>query len=65
MGKWYREILLTLKIVSAKLNIAVFLKEIFGRIVSMVLEWFHLVVYMPSDSSGEIISKIRTQVRLL
>lgn len=36
--------------------------EIFGRIVSMVLEWFHLVCYIPSDASGELISKIRTNV---
>lgn len=35
--------------------------ETFGKIVSMVLEWFHLVCYMPSDTSGELISKIRTQ----
>ncbi|CAF0899614.1 unnamed protein product [Brachionus calyciflorus] len=35
--------------------------EQFGKIVSMVLEWFHLVCYMPSDASGELISKIRTQ----
>jgi hypothetical protein len=35
--------------------------ETFGRIISMVLEWFHLVCYIPSDASGELISKIRTQ----
>lgn len=35
--------------------------QTFGKIVSMVLEWFHLVCYMPSDTSGELISKIRTQ----
>jgi hypothetical protein len=39
--------------------------EVFGRIVSMVLEWFHLVCYIPSDASGEIISKIRTNVTFL
>jgi hypothetical protein len=38
--------------------------EVFGKIVSMILEWFHLVCYIPSDSSGEIISKLRTQVNL-
>ena len=35
--------------------------ETFGRVISMVLEWFHLVCYIPSDASGELISKIRTQ----
>jgi hypothetical protein len=35
--------------------------DTFGRIISMVLEWFHLVCYIPSDASGELISKIRTQ----
>ena len=29
----------------------------------MVLQWFHFVCYVPSDSSAELISKIRTQVR--
>lgn len=28
----------------------------------MVLEWFHLVCYMPSDGSGELISKVRSNV---
>ena len=28
----------------------------------MVLQWFHMVCYIPSDSSGEIISKLRTRV---
>jgi hypothetical protein len=35
--------------------------EIFGRIISMVIQWFHSVCYMPSDASGEIICKLRTQ----
>lgn len=28
----------------------------------MVLEWFHLICYMPSDGSGELISKVRSNV---
>lgn len=39
------------------------LKELFGRIISMVLEWFHLVCYIPSDASGELISKVRSNVK--
>lgn len=35
--------------------------EIFGRIISMVVQWFHSVCYMPSDASSEIISKLRDQ----
>jgi protein unc-79 len=34
--------------------------EIFGSIISMVLQWFHRVCYIPSDSSGELIAKMRT-----
>lgn len=36
--------------------------ETFGNIISMVVQWFHMVCYIPSDSSGEIISKLRTRV---
>lgn len=36
--------------------------ETFGRIISMVLQWFHMVCYIPSDASGEIIAKLRTRV---
>ena len=36
--------------------------ETFGTIISMVVQWFHMVCYIPSDSSGEIISKLRTKV---
>lgn len=35
--------------------------ELFGRIISMVLQWFHMVCYIPHDASGELISKLRTQ----
>ena len=37
------------------------LKETFGRLISMVIQWFHMVCYIPSDASGEIISKLRTK----
>jgi hypothetical protein len=38
--------------------------ETFGKIISMVIQWFHMVCYIPSDSSGEIISKLRTRVNI-
>jgi hypothetical protein len=38
--------------------------ETFGHLISMVLQWFHLACYMPSDYSGDLLSKIRTQVNL-
>ena len=39
--------------------------ETFGHWISMVLQWFHLACYMPSDYSGDLLSKIRTQVKIL
>jgi hypothetical protein len=30
----------------------------------MTLQWFHLVCHVPSDSSAELIAKLRTQVIL-
>jgi len=40
-------------------------KEIFGKILGMTLQWFHLVCHVPSDSSAELIAKLRTQVILI
>ena len=39
--------------------------ETFGHLISMILQWFHLACYMPSDYSGDLLSKIRTQVKIL
>ena len=40
-------------------------KEIFGKILGMTLQWFHLVCHVPSDSSAELIAKLRTQVTFI
>lgn len=40
-------------------------KEIFGKILGMTLQWFHLVCHVPSDSSADLIAKLRTQVILI
>lgn len=40
-------------------------KEAFGRILSMLFQWFVTVSYLPADASGELISKFRTQVVII
>ena len=35
-----------------------------GRLVAMCLQWFHSVCSVPSDASGELIAKLRSQLIL-
>ncbi len=35
--------------------------RLFGRLVAALLQWFHAVCYVPSDASGELVGRVRSQ----